>query len=159
MDKSWWFNDDGLRDATQKQPPEVFLEISQNSQENTCARVSFLIKLQVVPESLSEWSCRPRACNFTKKETLAQGFSCEFCEISKNIFFTDYLRTTSTSNSPLWRHLLRSHAIVQSKSFVWLIYLTVFLFIEISHVPNWQKEERMILSIQRYGDFFYFLTL
>ena len=35
-----------------KQPPEVsckkevFLEISQNSQENTCARVSFLIKLQ-----------------------------------------------------------------------------------------------------------------
>ena len=34
----------------QKQPPEVFykvfLEILQNSQENTCARVSFLIKLQ-----------------------------------------------------------------------------------------------------------------
>ena len=26
--------------------PEVFLDISQNSQENTCARVSFLIKLQ-----------------------------------------------------------------------------------------------------------------
>ena len=25
----------------------VFLEISQNSQENTCARVSFLIELQV----------------------------------------------------------------------------------------------------------------
>ena len=27
---------------------EVFLEISQNSQENTCARVSFLIKMQVL---------------------------------------------------------------------------------------------------------------
>ena len=27
--------------------PEVFLEISQNSQENNCARVSFVIKLQV----------------------------------------------------------------------------------------------------------------
>ena len=26
---------------------KVFLKISQNSQENTCARVSFLIKLQV----------------------------------------------------------------------------------------------------------------
>ena len=26
---------------------KVFLEISQNSQENTCVRVSFLIKLQV----------------------------------------------------------------------------------------------------------------
>ena len=26
------------------------------------------------------------ACNFIKKETLIQVFSCEFCEISKNIF-------------------------------------------------------------------------
>ena len=38
-------------ESTQKQPPElfckkVFLEITQNSQQNTCARVSFLIKLQ-----------------------------------------------------------------------------------------------------------------
>ena len=38
--------------SNHKQPPEVFyvkkvfLEISQNSQENTCARVCFLIKLQ-----------------------------------------------------------------------------------------------------------------
>ena len=29
----------------------------------------------------------PQACNFIKKETLAQVFSCEFCEISKNTFF------------------------------------------------------------------------
>ena len=27
---------------------KVFLEISQNSQENTCARVSFLIKLGLI---------------------------------------------------------------------------------------------------------------
>ena len=27
-----------------------------------------------------------KACNFIKKETLAQVFSCEFCEISKNTF-------------------------------------------------------------------------
>ena len=27
-----------------------------------------------------------RACNFIKKETLAQVFSCEFCEIFKNTF-------------------------------------------------------------------------
>ena len=46
----------------------MFLEISQNSQENTCARVSFLIKWQA-------W-----------KETLAQVFSCEFYKISKNTF-------------------------------------------------------------------------
>ena len=28
-----------------------------------------------------------RACNFIKKETLAQVFSCEFCEVYKNTFF------------------------------------------------------------------------
>ena len=53
---------------------KVFLNISQNSQENTCARVSFLIKLQ------------DSACSFIKRETLVQMFSCEFCEISKNTF-------------------------------------------------------------------------
>ena len=52
---------------------KVFLEILQNSQENTCARVSFLIKLQA-------------SSNFIKKETLAKVFSCEFYEISKNTF-------------------------------------------------------------------------
>ena len=35
------------------------------------------------------------ACNFIKKETLAQVFSCEFCEIFENIFFTEHLRTTA----------------------------------------------------------------
>ena len=40
---------------------KAFLEISQNSQESACARVSFL-----------------------KNETLAQVFSCEFCKIFKN---------------------------------------------------------------------------
>ena len=28
----------------------------------------------------------PQACNFFKKETLAQVFSCKFCEISKDTF-------------------------------------------------------------------------
>ena len=56
------------RDVLQKM---VFLKCSL---ENTCARVSFLIKLQV------------SACNFIEKETLVQEFSCEFCKISKNTF-------------------------------------------------------------------------
>ena len=61
---------------------KMFLEISQNSQENTRA---FLMKLQA------------SACNFIKKEALSQVFPCEFCEISKNIFFTEHLwATTST---------------------------------------------------------------
>ena len=36
------------------------------------------------------------ACNFIKKETLALVFSCEFCEISENTFFTEHLRTTAS---------------------------------------------------------------
>ena len=35
-------------------------------------------------------------CNFIKEEALAQVFSCEFCEISKNIFFTEHLRATAS---------------------------------------------------------------
>ena len=55
----------------------MFLEILLNSQENTCARVSFL---------------QPKECNFTKIESLTQAFSCEFWEhLSKNTFFTDLL--------------------------------------------------------------------
>ena len=50
---------------------KVFLEISQNSQENTCARDSFL-------------------------ESLEQVFSCEFCEISKN---TSFYRTPPVAAS------------------------------------------------------------
>ena len=67
---------------TQKQPLEVFykekvfLEILQHSQEKTCARVSFLIK-------------------FIKKETMAQMFSCEFCEFFTNTFFTEHFWTTA----------------------------------------------------------------
>ena len=65
----------------------MFLKISQDSQENTCARVSFLIKLQV------------SVCNFIKKETLAQVFSCEVCKNFKNTFFTEQLWTTA---SKIW---------------------------------------------------------
>ena len=43
---------------------KVILEIPQNSQEQNCARASFLIKLQA------------SACNFIKKESVAQVFSC-----------------------------------------------------------------------------------
>ena len=44
---------------------------------------SFLIKLQA-------------SCNFIKKESLAQVFSCKFCEISKNTFFTEHLWATAS---------------------------------------------------------------
>ena len=46
----------------------VFLEISQNSQENNCARGSFLIKLQAPPATLLKKSLWHRCfpVNFTK---------------------------------------------------------------------------------------------
>ena len=50
----------------------MFLEISQNLQENTCARVSL------------------------KRETLEQVFSCESCEISNNTFLTEHLMATAS---------------------------------------------------------------
>ena len=58
----------------------VFLEISQDSQENTCRRVSFNKVAGL------------RSVTVLKEETMAQVFSCEFCEISKNTFFIEHLR-------------------------------------------------------------------
>ena len=63
----------------EKQPPDVFCK-------NRCSY--FFAKFTE--------KNRPKACNFIKKETLAQVFSCEFYEISKNIFFTEHLPTTVT---------------------------------------------------------------
>ena len=71
--------------VVQKQPSEVFckvfLEILQNSQENT---ESFFNKVAGL------------RCNFIKKENLAQVFSCEFSEISKNTLFTEHLWATAS---------------------------------------------------------------
>ena len=60
------------------------LNILQNLQENTCARVSFLIKLPA------------QVYNFIKKETLAQVLSFQFCEISKNTFLKKHLWATAS---------------------------------------------------------------
>ena len=38
-------------------------------------------------------------CNVIKKETVAQVFSCEICEISKNTFFTEHIWTTASMSS------------------------------------------------------------
>ena len=54
---------------------KVFLEIWQNPQENTCVRDPFFNN---------------------NKESLAQVFSCESCQISKNTFFTEHLWTIAS---------------------------------------------------------------
>ena len=55
------------------------MKISQNSQENTSARVSLLIKLQT-------WGLKPYL-----KEFQIQAFSCELYNIFKNTFFIEHL--------------------------------------------------------------------
>ena len=40
---------------------------------------------------------QPETCNIYKKETLAQQFSREFCEISENTFFTEHLLATASA--------------------------------------------------------------
>ena len=52
---------------------KVFLEILQNSQENTRVRDSILIN------------------DFIKKESLTQVFSCEFAKFLRTPFFTEHL--------------------------------------------------------------------
>ena len=64
---------------------KVFLEISQSSQENN----------------------RLEACNFIKKEVLAQVFSCEFCEISKNTLFLQ-----NSSGGCFWRSAWNVHNVI-----------------------------------------------
>ena len=86
--------------------PEVLckkgvLEISQNSQESTCVRVSFLIKSQV-------WGC-----NSTQKETLAYVLSCQFWEISKKIF---YYRTPLVAASVFLLFLSRPRHVDESSN-------------------------------------------
>ena len=69
---------------------KVFLDFSQNSLENICSRVSFLIKLQA----------------FIKKETLAQVFSCEFYEISKNTFLHTTPLVAASDKAPIVQKLV-----------------------------------------------------
>ena len=53
-------------------------------ERNSLWFVSFIICLKMFEKHLWKWH---QACNFIKRETLDQAFSCEFCKISKNIFF------------------------------------------------------------------------
>ena len=89
-------------------------------------------------------------CNFIKKEILTQAFSCEFCEIFQNNFFTEHLWTTlmddsflksifsfwtCKSNNIWWRHWLLnckpSHALITfCKLLACLVASSVFLLLK-----------------------------
>ena len=59
---------------------KVFLEISQNSQENTCARGSFVIKLEAWPATL------------LKKSLWHRCFPVNFPKFLRTPFLTEHLR-------------------------------------------------------------------
>ena len=61
----------------------------------------------------------PEACNFIKRETLAQMFSCEFCKISKNTIFqrTPPMGASKyyhNSGSQSWLHIETSQLICRA---------------------------------------------
>ena len=82
--------------------PTYFTNISDLRLDGQSMRLSFLLRLWFDRSSRPEFFCkkyvlknflkltgklRPEACNFIKKEALAQRFSYEFREISTNTFF------------------------------------------------------------------------
>ena len=58
---------------------KVFLEISQNSQENSCARVSFLIVVGL------------RAASLLRKRLYHRCFPVNFVKFVRTLFFTEHL--------------------------------------------------------------------
>ena len=64
-----------------------------------------------------------RPATLLKKETLAQVFSCEFCEFSKNTFFTKHL----------WWLLL-------SRTFTFYLVAWRVLFAHLTHLPCFSAE-------------------
>ena len=114
---------------------KVFLKISQNSQENSCARVSFLIELQA-------WGTEA-----LKKETLVQVISCQFCKISENTFFyRTPLVAASGQLSFNWknRHLLASNKL---HDITWTPHKLNFSFYAklTSHLKSFQR--KLIFSL------------
>ena len=119
---------------------KVFWEISQNSQKNTCARVSFEIKLQT------------SACNFIEKETPAQVFSCEFCEISKNTCFTENLWATTFVNREKMlikdlNGLQPTLALPRQDTTTWKVSILGVFLVRIFPHSDWIRSDSPYLSI------------
>ena len=68
----------------QKQPPEALCK-------KMCSWKFHKIHLKTPVPTLLKKRLWPQACNFIKNETLVQVISSEFCEISKDTFFTEHI--------------------------------------------------------------------
>ena len=93
----------------------MFLEIAQNSQENTCAR------------------------DFIKKETLVEVLSYEFRKISENTFFTEHLRWLLLNQS---LNFAENYMKVSGEDEAFIKYAKNSLFY--NDQKNWIKKRRII---------------
>ena len=71
--------------------PKIELYSNENND-----KVFFMVKSFITFYLIQDHTTE--TCSFIKKETLAQFFSCEFCEISKNTSFTEHLWATASVN-------------------------------------------------------------
>ena len=72
--------------------PQKTVDLVTFTKEILNGKLDFLQRKTLVPESFFH-----KVYKFIKKDTPAKIFSCEFCEILKNNFFTEHL--------PGWLHL------------------------------------------------------
>ena len=87
----------------------------------------FFVSSNKVPSAICRCS---RPATLLEKETLAQVFSCEFCEISKNTF--SYW-TPPVAASAWWRNFLTEKSLYERSK---LLYVMIFLFYLSYHVRN-----------------------
>ena len=92
---------------------KIFLRFLQNLWENTCARVSFIIKFEMIT-----------------KDSLTQVFSCEFCKSFKNTFL---YRTPLVAASVIDLSVIHSEA-VHNKT-VYLSHLRRITFLSSALYP------------------------
>ena len=105
-------------------------------------------------ESLFFKSCGRESCNFIKKETPIQLFSCEPCKILKNTFFNRIppVAAAQDSHKYVWEHLLipcRNKFLISSGNLnyiAWLHYLKRNDFLSLKH---WMvdREKKCLLSL------------
>ena len=115
----------------------VVLKTLQIPKENTSVGMFFLIKLQT-------WGLA--TCNFIKKKTPTQVFSCKICEIFESTYFEKQLRTTALG-------LLVYYSILKLLSeaysnFCQTSNMELCVFIKSFILDGWQTSEYISSSIK-----------
>ena len=106
--------------------PEVFYKkgvlrnYAKFTGKHVCQRLFFNKVADLRPATLLKKSLWPKVCNFIKKESLPQVFSCEFCEISRNTFFTEHLRRLLLKFQNFWEHLFGKSSANSCFCIVWV---------------------------------------